>query len=269
MSAPITPNMQVMIKAAEKAARSLNRDFGEVENLQVSTKGPGDFVSAADKRAEEIIFDTLSYARPEFGFLMEESGNKKGPQDYESRFIIDPLDGTHNFLHGIPHWCISIALEEKGEITAGLIFDPVKNDMFTAEKGGGAFLARRKRLRVSGRTDPLAAIVALGEPRRSVKGSGEQFLKEHLAVSNTGVSQRRFGAAALDLAYVAAGKCEAFWERTLQPWDVAAGYLIVKEAGGFICDIDDDRKNPVESGNILAGNEAIYTSLKKVLRDVK
>ena len=268
MSNPISAHMQIMIKAAEKAARSLVRDFGEVENLQVSTKGPGDFVSAADKRSEEIIFEELSRARPDYGFLMEESG-EKGPKDAKSRFIIDPLDGTSNFLHGIPHWCISIGLEENGEVIAGLVYDPVKNDMFTAEKGQGAYISRRKRLRVSGRTDPLASIIALGEPRRSVKGSAEVFLKEHLAIQNTGASQRRFGAAALDLAYVAAGKCEAYWERALQPWDIAAGYLIVKEAGGFVGDMDDDRHNPVKTGNVLAGNEALYATLKKVLRDVK
>ena len=268
MSASTSPNMQVMIKAAEKAARSLVRDFGEVENLQVSTKGPGDFVSAADKRSEQIIFEELSRARPEHAFLMEESGTK-GPENAKGRFIIDPLDGTHNFLHGIPHWCISIALEEGDEVIAGLVYDPVKNDMFTAEKGQGAFLQRRKRLRVSGRTEPLASIIALGEPRRTVKGSADVFLKEHLAVQNTGASQRRFGASALDLSYVAAGKCEAYWERALAPWDIAAGCLIVKEAGGFVCDMDDDRKNPLETGNVLAGNEALYGLLKKALRGVK
>ncbi len=264
MSATISPNMQVMIKAAEKAARSLVRDFGEVENLQISVKGPGDFVSAADRRAEEIIFEELSRARPDFGFLMEESG-AKGAKNAASRFIIDPLDGTANFLHGQPHWAISIALEEKGEITTGLIYDPIKHDMFTAEKGLGAYVGKRKRLRVSGRQDPLLAMVATGAPRRALK-KHEQFFKEQRAVWDTGVNMRRFGSAALDLAYVAAGRYDAYWERALSPWDVAAGYLIVKEAGGFVCDIDDDRKNPVETGNILAGNEAIYTQLKKVLK---
>lgn len=251
-----------MIKAAEKAARSLNRDFGEVEQLQVSRKGPADFVTAADKRAEKIIFDELKYARPNYGFLMEESGEVKGSAD--ARFIVDPLDGTTNFLHGIPQWAISIALEEKGEVTAGIVYDPVKDELFHAVKGQGAFL-RRKRLRVSGRTSMDMAIVGTGAPRRALNNH-EQFFNEQRAVWDTGASLRRLGAAALDLVYVAAGRYEAFWERNLNQWDVAAGLLIVREAGGFVCDLDDDRNNPLQSGNVLAGNEAIFSSLKKVLK---
>lgn len=261
-----SPDLNVMIKAAEKAARSLIRDFGEVEQLQVSQKGPGDFVSAADRRAEQIIHDELSYARPNFGFLMEESGAIAGKdRDANKRFIIDPLDGTTNFLHGIPHWAISIALEVDDEITIGLIYDPVKDEMFTAEKNGGAFM-RRKRLRVSGRQDLMFATIATGAPRRAQEKQ-EKFLKEYQAVLNVSPGLRRFGAAALDLAYVAAGRYEGFWERDLKAWDIAAGMLIVKEAGGFYSDIDDQKKNPLVTGSILAANGDIFQSLKKVIKD--
>ena len=263
-----SPDLNVMIKAAEKAARSLIRDFGEVEQLQVSQKGPGDFVSAADRRAEEIIYEELSQARPNYGFLMEESG-VKNPKA-ERRYIIDPLDGTTNFLHGIPHWAISIALEDvrdgKGEVIAALVYDPVKDEMFTAEKGQGAFM-RRKRLRVSGRRDLMMATIACGAPRRALEKQ-QRFLNEYQAVLNVAPGIRRFGAAALDLAYVAAGRYEAFWERDLKAWDVAAGILIVKEAGGFAKDIDKESLNPLDTGNILAANGDIYPQLKKVLKNV-
>jgi myo-inositol-1(or 4)-monophosphatase len=258
-----SPELNVMVKAAEKAARSLNRDFGEVEQLQVSRKGPADFVSAADKRAEQIIFDELKYARPDYGFLMEESGEVKGKNpDY--RWIVDPLDGTTNFLHGIPQWAISIALEEKGEIVVGLVYDPVKDEMFHAAKGQGAFL-RRKRLRVSGRNNMEMALVCTGAPRRS-KDTHEQFFREQRAVWETGASLRRYGAAALDLAYVAAGRFDGFWERDLKEWDVAAGLLIVKEAGGFFCDLNADKNDPFKTGDVLAANEGVFNILKKVLR---
>ncbi len=260
-----SPILNVMMKAAEKAARSLIRDFGEVEQLQVSRKGPGDFVSAADKRAEQIIFEELKYAHPKYCFLMEESGEHKG-ENTDFRWIIDPLDGTANFLHGLPHWCISIALETRGELTHGLIYDPVKDEMFTAEKNGGAFIHRNKRLRVSGRRDTLSALVITGAPRRA-DGDQDQFFREQRAVWDSGAMLRRNGAAALDLAYVAAGRAEAFWERKLKPWDVAAGILIVKEAGGFICDLDSHKNNPLDTGNILAANEAVFNDMKKILKD--
>ena len=258
-----SPDMNVMMKAAEKAARSLNRDFGEVENLQVSTKGPGDFVSAADKRAEKTIFEELKYARPDYGFLMEESGSIKG-KNPDMRWIIDPLDGTTNFLHGIPHWAISIALENKNEIVAGLVYDPIKDEMFHAEKGKGAFF-RRGRLRVSARRDLMSCTIATGAPRRALKNQ-EQFIAEYKAVLSIAPGLRRFGAAALDLCYVAAGRFDAFWERDLQLWDIAAGILIVKESGGFVSDIDADNKSPLESCNVITGNQNIITDLKKVLR---
>lgn len=261
-------NMNIMIRAAEKAARSLIRDFGEVENLQVSTKGPGDFVSAADKRAEALIFEELKKARPSYSFLMEESGKIDG-DDLEHRWIVDPLDGTTNFLHGIPHWCISIALESKGQIIAGVVFDPVKDELFYAEYGQGAFVQRgRGRLRVSGRDNMLECVIACGAPRRAIE-KRKKFIMEYQAVQTHAPGVRRFGSAALDLAYVAAGRFDGFWERDLNAWDIAAGILIVKEAGGFISDIDSDRENPITTGNIVASNEKISAEMKKVLRSVK
>ncbi|PCI99054.1 MAG: inositol monophosphatase [Alphaproteobacteria bacterium] len=261
-----TPVMNVMMRASEKAARTLLRDFNEVEHLQVSQKGPGDFVTAADRRSEEIIFEELKKARPDYSFLMEESGAVAG-KDSDYRWIIDPLDGTTNFLHGIPHWAISIALEHKGQIIAGLIHDPVKDEIFHAEKGKGAFM-RRSRLRVSGRNDLMHATIATGAPRRS-QAQKNQFIAEYTAMLSVAPGLRRFGAAALDLAYVAAGRYEGFWERDLKAWDIAAGILIVKESGGFISDLDDIRKNPVDTGNILAANEQLFDSIGKVLKAVK
>lgn len=261
-----TPVMNVMMRASEKAARSLLRDFNEVEHLQVSQKGPGDFVSAADRRSEEIIYEELKKLRPDYSFLMEESGAIAG-KDSDYRWIIDPLDGTTNFLHGIPHWAISIGLEHKGQIIAGLIHDPVKDEIFTAEKGKGAFM-RRSRLRVSGRNELMNATIATGAPRRS-QAQRKQFIAEYTAMQSVAPGLRRFGAAALDMAYVAAGRYEGFWERDLKAWDIAAGVLIVKEAGGFISDIDDIRKNPIDTGNILASNEQLFDSIGKVLKAVK
>jgi myo-inositol-1(or 4)-monophosphatase len=258
-----SPILNVMIAAAEKAARSLVRDFGEVEQLQVSAKGPGDFVSAADRRAEEILYKELKKAYPKYSFLMEESGKIDG-DDKDNIWIIDPLDGTTNFLHGIPHWAISIALQRKGEVIAGVVYDPVKNELFHAEKGASAFM-RRKRLRVSGRSDLDSAVVATGAPRRS-KPQKEQFMKEYNAALNVIPALRRFGAAALDLAYVAAGRYDAYWERDLKQWDIAAGMLILKESGGFYTDLDDPSKNPLITGNILASNAGIFEPMKKVLK---
>jgi myo-inositol-1(or 4)-monophosphatase len=260
-----SPIMNIMMRACEKAARSLLRDFNEVENLQVSRKGPGDFVSAADKRAEELIFSELKKARPDYSFMMEESGEVIG-KDTDYCWIIDPLDGTTNFLHGIPHWAISIALEHKGEIVAGLIHDPVKDEMFHAEKGNGAFIARRSRLRVSGRNNPDGSIIAMGGVERNNNDKRTKFLSEFSAMTYAGFNMRRYGSAALDLAYVAAGRYEGFWERNLSPWDVAAGVLIVKESGGFVSELDDIRKNPVHTGNILAANESLFDDIGKILR---
>lgn len=268
----LSPNMNVMLRAAEKAGRSLVRDFGEVEQLQVSRKGPGDFVSAADKRAEEIIYESLLKTRPDYAFLMEESG-EKGKDDFEYRWIIDPLDGTSNFLHGVPHWCISIALEhrkggkaENSEIIAGLVFDPIKDDAFRAEKGNGAFI-RNARLRVSGRDKLDAALITTGAPKRNTEAHSE-FMAEYDAVLSKVPGMRRYGAAALDLAYVAAGRFEAYWERGVNAWDVAAGILIAKEAGAIVTNIDD-LGYPLYSKQILAGNPTIHGDLKTILKNVR
>jgi len=260
-----SPIMNIMMRASEKAARSLLRDFNEVEHLQVSRKGPGDFVSAADKRSEDIIFNELKKARPDYSFLMEESGEVVG-KNTDYCWIIDPLDGTTNFLHGIPHWAISIALEHKGEVVAALVHDPVKDEIFHAEKGSGAFIARKSRLRVSGRNKAEGAVIAMGGAERYNKEKRAQFISELSAMAYAGFNMRRYGAAALDLGYVAAGRCEGFWERNLSPWDVAAGILIVKESGGFVSELDDIRKNPVHTGNVLAANESLFDDIGKILR---
>ncbi len=254
----ISANMTVMTRAAEKAARSLIRDFGEVEQLQVSKKGPADFVSAADRRAEEIIHTELSKARPDFAFLMEESGSR-GDESSENRWLVDPLDGTTNFLHGIPHWAISIALESRGEIIAALVYDPIKDEIFRAEKGGGAFM-RNRRLRVSGRNSSEQAVLACGDARKDRK----KYLRRLETITSVLPVFRRMGSAALDLSYVAAGRYDGFWEYDLHPWDVAAGALIVKEAGGFVTGVDG-RSNPVYSGNILATNGMYHDGLVRLL----
>jgi myo-inositol-1(or 4)-monophosphatase len=261
----LSANMNVMIKAAEKAAKSLLRDFGEVENLQVSRKGPGDFVSAADLRAEKIIYEELKKARPDFGFLMEEKGKADSTGKEDSRWIVDPLDGTTNFLHGIPHWAITIAIETKGEIVAGIIFDPVKNEMFRAEKGGGAFL-RNARLRVAGRNTLPDCVIATGIPTQSAAGKAhsKEFLQELRAVMTNTSGVRRMGAAALDMAYVAAGRYDGYWETGVNAWDIAAGALIVKEAGGFVSTIKGSG-DPVHSGNVLAASAGLHPALKKLL----
>lgn len=260
----ISPILTIMIRAAEKAGRSLTRDFGEVENLQVSRKGPADFVTAADKRAEEIIHEELSKARPGYSFLMEEGGSIKGDNE-DHKWIIDPLDGTHNFMHGIPHWCVSIALETKGRVEAGVVYDPVKEETFVAERSGGAWLNGRKRLRVSGRGDLETATIGFGSAQMDgVKQ--KRFITELNDISLQSPMVRRMGAAALDLSYVAAGRLDGYWERGIKSWDVAAGILIVKEAGGFVTSIDDET-NPVYSNQIVSGNQPIYTHLRKSLRE--
>ena len=260
--AAISPIMTIMQRAAEKAARSLNRDFGEVEQLQVSRKGPANFVTAADKRAEEIIFEELKKARPDYSFLMEESGKVEG-KDQDHVWIVDPLDGTHNFMHGIPHWAISIALEVKGRVEAGVVYDPIKDEMFHAERSGGAFM-QRQRLRVSNRDQLESSVINFGSAQLDKKRQ-EVYLKELGAVSSVAPMVRRMGAAALDLAYVAAGRIDGYWERGLHPWDCAAGYLIVKEAGGFISSIDN-QDNPIYSRNLVAGNSDVYNMLKKLVK---
>lgn len=255
-----SPTLTIMINAARKAGRALARDFGEVENLQVSKKGPSDFVTAADLRAEKVLFEELSKARPGYGFLMEERGAVEGT-DKTHRFIVDPLDGTTNFMHGLPHFAISVALEREGELVAGVVYDVVKDELFHAERGSGAFLKDR-RLRVAARTDLGSALVATGMPFRGKPGQ-ERFLKELERVMAATAGVRRYGSAALDLAYVAAGRFDAFWERDLAAWDIAAGAVIVREAGGFAREVDG--RDFMQTGSIIAGNERMIALLGKTL----
>ena len=254
--------LNVMVQAATKAGRSLARDFGEVQNLQVSLKGPGDYVSQADRKAEEIIYNELLKARPGYSFLMEESGTVKGSDD-QHRWIIDPLDGTTNFLHGIPIFAISIALERQGVLVAGLIYNPAMDELYTAERGGGAFLNDR-RLRVSARTKLTDAVIGTGIPHLG-RGDHGHYLVELRNVMGEVSGIRRMGAAALDLAYVAAGRLDGFWEDALHPWDMAAGMLIIREAGGFATDKAGGH-DIFGTGGIVAGNEAIHTALLKTLK---
>ncbi|GAB3125946.1 inositol monophosphatase family protein [Novispirillum itersonii] len=261
-----SPTLNVMVMAAEKAAKGLIRDFGELEQLQVSVKSIGDFVSAADLRAEKILRRELEKARPGFSFLLEEGGVIEG-SDTEHRWIIDPLDGTTNFLHGIPHFAISIGLERAGEMVAGIIFNPITNDLFTAEKGGGAFWNDR-RMRVSGRRKIDECVVATGIPH---KGRGEHpaFLRQLQKVMASTAGVRRMGAAALDLAWTAAGRYDAYWETHLNAWDVAAGVLMVREAGGYVSTLDAKIADPVASGALLASNEPLHYGLLALLKDRK
>ncbi len=262
---PASALMNVMIAAARKAARSLARDFGEVEHLQVSLKGPANFVSAADRRAEEILFKELSRARPGYGFLMEESGEVEGA-DKSHRWIIDPLDGTTNFLHSIPLFAISIGLEREGQLVAGLIYNPVSDEMYTAEKGKGAFLNDR-RIRVAARRTLSDAVVATGIPHRGRTGH-QRFLREAEALMQEVAGIRRTGSAALDLAWTAAGRFDGYWEHGLQAWDLAAGVLIVREAGGLVTDTEGGSRI-FETGDVLAGNSAISRALISVLNAAK
>ena len=251
----------IMEKAARKAAPRLRRDFGEVEALQVSRKGPADFVSAADHRAEQTIREVLTQARPDWGYVMEEIGEKKG-ENPRFRWIVDPLDGTTNFLHGVPHFAISIAVEDNGEIVAGLIYQPLTDESFWAEKGKGAWLHDR-RLRVSARRDLSDALIATGIP---FMGHGDlpEFQKIFNAVAPEVSGIRRFGSAALDLAWVAAGRYDGFWESGLKIWDVAAGTLLVREAGGFISDFRGGER-AIERGEIIAASDAIHSRLHRLI----
>ena len=247
--------VQVMIDATRKAGRRLARDFGEVAELQVSKKGPADFVSAADLKAEETLVEELSRVRPGYGFLAEERGAVEGT-DKSHRWIIDPLDGTTNFLHAIPHFCISVALEREGELVAGVIYNPAANEIFWAEKGKGAFLNNEKRLRVAARRHLDESILATGVPFLGKSGHG-QFLKEMHQLTQRVAGIRRFGSAALDLAYVAAGRFDGYWERDLSPWDVAAGALIVVEAGGKVTTADGERYTS-EATSVLVANADLH-----------
>lgn len=257
-------NLNIMIKAARRASRGLLRDFNEVENLQVSSKSAGDFVSKADLKAEEIISEELCDARPNYGWIGEESEEREG-RDPTRRWIVDPLDGTSNFLHGIPHWAISIALEYKNEIIAGVIYDPIKDEMFTAEKGQGAWLNDR-RLRVSDRTNTIEMLFATGVPFGTKNGL-KSTLKELEKLMPKCAGIRRQGAAALDLAYVAAGRLDGYWEKGIQAWDMAAGLVIAKEAGALIEGFASPLEDPLTSGSVICANNLIFKNFAEILRE--
>ncbi len=261
---PGSANLNIMMKAARKAGRSLVKDFREVENLQVSMKGAGDFVSRADIAAEAILKEELLGARPTYGWLAEESAEIPGA-DPTRRWIVDPLDGTTNFLHGLPHWAISIALEHKGQIVAGVIFDAAKEEMFYAEKGEGAWLNDSQRLRVSGRHRMIESVFSTGLPFGG-RADLPETLQDLARILPATAGVRRWGAASLDMAYVAAGRYEGFWERSLQPWDLAAGVILVKEAGGLIEPINPEG-DIVEDGEVVCANEPIFSTFAKVVRN--
>ncbi|WP_428247895.1 inositol monophosphatase family protein [Ferrovibrio sp.] len=253
--------INAMTNSARKASRGLLRDFNEVEHLQISRKGPADFVSAADRKAEKVLQAELSKLRPDFGFIMEEGGRVEA-KDGKNYWVIDPLDGTTNFLHAIPHFAISIAVQREGELIAGIVLDVVRDELFWAEKGAGAYCNER-RLRVSVRRKMTEAVIATGIPFHG-RGDHAQFRREMAGVMPEVAGIRRMGAAALDLAYVAAGRYDGFWERGLSVWDIAAGIVLVREAGGMVTDLKGG-DTMMASGDILAANDALYTPLQKLL----
>jgi myo-inositol-1(or 4)-monophosphatase len=253
--------INVMVKAARRAGRSLKRDLGEVEHLQVSLKGPANFVTLADKRAEEMLHDDLTKARPGYGFIGEEGGARDGA-DKSHTWIVDPLDGTTNFLHGIPHFAISIGLQREGTMIAGLIYNPANDDLYLAERGKGAFL-NDQRLRVAGRRQLNECVIACGLPHIG-RGDHDLSRDEMTELQPRVAGLRRFGAAALDMAYIAAGRFDGYWERNLSPWDMAAGTIIVREAGGIVSGLagDDDA---MKTGHVVCGNEYVHAELVKIL----
>jgi myo-inositol-1(or 4)-monophosphatase len=258
-------NLNIMIKAARKAGRSLVKDFREVENLQATMKGPGDFVSKADIASEAILKDELLGARPSYGWLAEEGGEIAG-QDPTRRWIVDPLDGTTNFLHGMPHWSVSIALEHKGEVVAGVVFDPAKDELFYAEKGKGAWLNNSQRLRVSGRAKMIEAVFATGVPFAGMPFL-PQALQDLARLMPQCAGMRRWGVASLDLAYVAAGRFDGYWERSIPPWDIAAGLVIVREAGGFVMPILEGREM-LDGGGVIAVNDPLSKPFTNTIRNI-
>lgn len=261
----LSPALNVMVAAARKAGRPLIRDFGELEHLQISMKGPADFVSSADERTERILIEELSKARPGYGFFAEETGAREGT-DKTHRFIIDPIDGTTNFLHGVPVFAISIALEREGQLQSAVVYNPVTDEMYVAEKGSGAYL-NDKRLRVAARKNLPEALFTTGIPfmGRGTDEERKRSLAEVEAVVSRTAGIRRFGSAALDCASVAAGRFDGFWERGLNPWDIAGGILLVREAGGMVTDLDG-RSDVLAKGDILCANEALHPQLLKILQ---
>ena len=254
-------NINVMVKACRKAAKTLIRDFGEIENLQVSLKGPGDFVSASDKKVEKILIDELQKARPNYSVLSEEIGEINNDKSF--KWIIDPIDGTSNFLHGIPHFAISIGLEHDQEIICGIIYDPIKDEMFIAEKGNGAYL-NNKRMRVSSRSKLKDCMICTGGPRQESKDR-ELVLQEYAKFSSKVlIPIRKLGSASLDMAYVAMGRCDGFWQRNLSYWDIAAGIIIIRESGGSVTDFDGENQY-IQNKTILATNSKINKEMIEVL----
>ena len=256
-----SPQINLITKACMKASRSLIRDFGEIENLQVSTKGPGDFVTSADKRTEKILIEELKKAHPEYGIITEETGiiNKSNTNN---RWIIDPIDGTMNFLNGIPQFAISIGYEEEGEVKCGVIFNPIMNEMFSAEKGNGAYL-NNSRIRVSNKKKIKDALLVTGGPKGASKIKKKIF-SEYIKISNHVSSVRKFGSAALDMAYVACGRFDGYWQRELNYWDIAAGIIILKEAGGFVDFFEEEEITPLKK-NVLATNSNIHEELRGLI----
>jgi len=256
-----SPQINLITRACMKASRSLIRDFGELENLQVSSKGPGDFVSSADKRTEKTLIEELQKAHPDYGIITEETGiiNKS---NIKNRWIIDPIDGTMNFLNGVPQFAISIAYEENNEIICGVIFNPITNEMFCAEKGNGAYL-NNSRIRVSNKKKLKDALLVTGGPKGASKIKNKIY-SEYINVSNNVSNVRKFGSAALDMAYVACGRFDGYWQRELNYWDIAAGVIILREAGGFIDFFEDDISYPLKK-NILASNSNIHQELKELI----
>jgi len=255
-------NMNVLVKAVRKASKVIIRDFGEIEKLQVSLKGPGDFVTASDIKVEKILIDELQKARPDYSILSEEIGEIK--KDSSFKWIIDPIDGTSNFLHGIPHFAISIGLESKNEIICGIIYDPIKDEMFTAEKGNGAYL-NNQRIRVAGRSKLKDCMIFSGGPRFNSKYKDITFKEYYEMSSKIDIPIRKLGSASLDMAYVAAGRCDGFYSRELNYWDIAAGIILVKEAGGFIKDFSGSDKF-VENETLLAANSKITEEMIDILK---
>ncbi|MCK8785471.1 inositol monophosphatase [Roseomonas sp. NAR14] len=267
LSPRLSPQLSVVVAAVRKAGKRLLRDFGEVEQLQVSVKGPSDFVSSADLRAEETLRQELSRARPNFAFLMEESG-ASGDDDWEHRWVVDPLDGTTNFLHGIPHWAISVGVErrmapDRTELVAGVVYNPASDELFWAERGMGAFLNDR-RLRVSARKELRDAVFATGIPFAGTPGKAE-FSQVLARVMPQVAGVRRFGSAALDLAWTAAGRYDGYWELSLKPWDIAAGLVILREAGGFAA--DPEGGDPYAAGSVVCGNQVLQPKLRELVAE--
>lgn len=252
-------NLTVMIAAVRKAARGVQRDFGEIANLQVSVKGPGNFVTAADKRCEKVLRDELEKARPGYSFLMEESGSVTG-KDAEHRWIIDPIDGTTNFIHSIPFFALSVALERKGDLLCAVTYNPITDELFTAERGQGAFLNNR-RLRVAARKTLADAVLAWGIPSIGEADRHDQFQREMSRLQPKVAAIRQMGSAALELAYVAAGRIDVMQGRGLEPWDTAAGLLMVREAGGVVTSAEGEGA-PFETGTVLAGNADLVPLVK-------